>query len=173
MEDEAFAVSTEAQITSSFLYFSSKGGTYSNGEGEAGEGMPFENTDGFQSTAFGISLGSGIWGEAARDLGKTTSTVTAEIQAAKVIGNIGKVARVGNIVGNTLSIGANSINVYNNPTAGNIGRLSVSVIATSANGLNLVIPGLGTGISICISVADAAWGHYLYDGLDNYFGTAP
>jgi hypothetical protein len=39
MEDEAFAVSTEAQITSSFLYFSSKGGTYSNGEGEAGGGV--------------------------------------------------------------------------------------------------------------------------------------
>ena len=141
--------------------------------GSAGGGDLFGNTVGLQSTAFEISLGSGIWGEATRDLGKTTSTVTAEIQAAKVIGNIGKVARIGNIVGNTLSIGANSINVYYNPTPGNIGRLSVSVIATSANGLNLVIPGLGTGISIGISVADAAWGHYLYDGLDNYFGTAP
>jgi hypothetical protein len=31
MEGEAFAVSTEAQITSSFLSFSSNGGTYSNG----------------------------------------------------------------------------------------------------------------------------------------------
>ncbi len=133
----------------------------------------FGNTDGLQSTAFGVSLGSGIWGEAARDLCKTISTVTAEIQAAKVIGNIGTVARVGNIAGNTLSIGANAINTYNNPTAGNIGRFSVSVFATSANGLNLVVPGLGTGLSIGISVADAAWGHYLYDGLDSYYNTGP
>jgi len=43
MEGEAFAVSTEAQITSSFLSFSSNGGTYSNGEGEAGEGMTYGN----------------------------------------------------------------------------------------------------------------------------------
>lgn len=113
----------------------------------------------------------GIWGEAARDLGKTTSTVSAEIQAAKVIGNIGKVARVGNVFGCTLSISVNAYNAYYEPTAGNIGRLSVSVLATSANGLNVVIPGSGTLLSIGISVADAAWGHYLYDGLDNYFGT--
>jgi len=46
-------------------------------DGTANGGVLFENTDGLQSTAFGISLGSGIWGEAARDLGKTTSTLTA------------------------------------------------------------------------------------------------
>ena len=159
--------------TSTATLSSTSTNTSNNASGSVSVGMPFKNTDELQSTAFGISLGTGIWSEAARDLGKTSSALTSEIQAAKVIGNIGKVARVGNIVGNTLSIGANSINVYYNPTAGNIGRLSVSVIATGANAINFLVPGLGTGISIGISVADVAWGHYLYDGLDNYFGTAP
>lgn len=126
-----------------------------------------------QSVAFMTNLASGIWGEAVRDMGTTTSTLAEEVQAAKVFGVVGKVARVGNIAGNALSIATSLAVVIDNPTAGNTGRLIVSGIAIGANAINIVCPGAGTLVSIGISVADAAWGHYLYDYLDATFETRP
>ena len=144
-------------------------GAIAIGQSKNGFANMFGNyTNAVNSTSFVMGLSSSMYGEAARGLTTTTSALASEIQAAKIIGNIGKVARIGTISGIVLNVGANTVNVYLSPTAGNYGRLTISLIAAGVN----ILPG-GPLLSIGITLADAAWGHYLYEGLDNYFNTGP
>jgi len=108
-------------------------GTIAFGQSKSGfVNMLGNYTNEANSTSFGIGLSSSMYGEAFRGL-TTTSVLASEIQAAKIIGNIAKVARIGTISGIVLNISANTINVYNSPTAGNYGRLTISFIAAGVN----------------------------------------
>jgi len=83
----------------------------------------FNNLGGYSiqanNTAYGLGLTSGMYSEATRGLTTTTSTIAGEAQAAKVLGKIATAAKWTGYVGNALNIGANYVNVYNNPSAAN------------------------------------------------------
>ena len=55
------------------------------------------------------------------------------------------------------------INYYNTPTAENAARFKIAFLGTAANGLDLLVPGLGTVASITVFSIDAA------GGFDNYY----
>jgi hypothetical protein len=113
-----------------------------------------------------LGLGSGLYGEASRGLTTTVSTVTREIQAVNVIGKIATAAKWAGYLGNTISLAANTVNLYNQPNAANYARLAVNGIAVGLNLVNFVAPGLGTGLSILVSTIDTAGGFdWLYDSL--------
>ena len=70
-------------------------------------------------------------------------------------------------VGNALNIGANYVNVYNNPSAANYARLGVSGFAVGLNLVNFLVPGLGTGLSLVVSTVDMMGGfNWLYNSLE-------
>jgi hypothetical protein len=90
-----------------------------------------------------------------------------EVEAARVIGKIGKVARVTGIAGEVLVIGANGYNVWTNPTSENIARAGVAGFALGLNAVNFLVPGLGTGLSLGVSAIDAAGGfNWLYNSFN-------
>jgi len=124
-------------------------------------------TDAANNTAYGIVLGSNLYGESARGLTTTTSTIAREVQAANVLGKIATVAKWTGYLGNTISIAANTVNVYNDPTAANYARAAVNGFAVGLNLVNLVVPGLGTGLSLIVSTADMMGGfNWLYNSLE-------
>lgn len=56
-----------------------------------------------------------------------------------------------------------SIQLFNNPTAGNSTRLGVQGLAAGA----AFIPGFGWGVSLGIGAADLIWGDKFYQWIDN------
>lgn len=115
-------------------------------------------------------VGGGIWYEAARDFSKTTSTQSSEIQAAKVIGGISRVAKYTGWVGNTLSVGVDGYNAvahWNSTDAGYYKAKAVaSTIIVGLNAINFIAPGLGTGLSIVAGIIDTAGGFdWIYDSF--------
>jgi len=131
----------------------------------------FNNLGGYSiqanNTAYGLGLTSGMYSEATRGLTTTTSTIAGEAQAAKVLGKIATAAKWTGYVGNALNIGANYVNVYNNPSAANYARLGVSGFAVGLNLVNFLVPGLGTGLSLVVSTVDMMGGfNWLYNSLE-------
>ena len=76
---------------------------------------------------------------------QTVRMTAKEVEAARVIGNVGKVARVTGIAGEVVVIGVNGYNVWTNPTSENIARAGVAGFAIGLNAVNFLVPGLGTG----------------------------
>ena len=97
---------------------------------------------------------------------QTVRMVGSEAKVAKLIGNIGKVAKYTGVAGELVVIGANGYNVWTNPTSENVARAGISGLAIGVNALNLVVPGLGLGLSLGITAIDAAGGFdWLYDSF--------
>ncbi len=93
----------------------------------------------------------------------TTRMAQINAEGSRVIGTIGKTSSYIGWTGEALSLGINGYNVYNNPTAGNWGRLGVSVVTTSLN----FVPVVGPLLSFGVSVIDASGGFDgFYDWLD-------
>ncbi len=119
------------------------------------------------NSAYGIVLASNLYKESTRGLTTTTSTIAREVQAAKVLSKIATVTKWTGYLGNTISIAANTVNVFNDPTAANYARVAVNGFAVGLNLVNLIVPGLGTGLSLIVSTVDGIGGfNWLYNRLE-------
>jgi chorismate synthase len=95
---------------------------------------------------------------------QTIRMTAKEMEVAKLIGNIGKTAKFASIGGEVVVVAANIYNIATNPTAENYARAGISGLAIGVNALNLVVAGLGLGLSLGITAIDAAGGfEWFYD----------
>ena len=107
---------------------------------------------------------SGIAKFSVQQTAQTIRMTSSELEVAKLIGNIGKVAKFTGIAGEAVVVGANIYNIATNPTAENYARAGISGLAIGVNALNFVVPGLGLGLSLGITAIDAAGGfNWFYD----------
>ena len=111
------------------------------------------------------SISSGMVEEAARS-SYDVSVAAKEFSEAKVMRTLFRSAKVLGAIGEGLNISAGIYNTIKDPTGYNIAKLSVSAIELSSNLLNLAVPGLGTAVSIGISIIDINGG---FDWLNNQF----
>ena len=128
-----------------------------------GSYQDFMNNDVVQ----GASGTIGLINSAATDAWKSgnfVSTLGKEAQSEKALFNLVRTTKWIGRGANALSIGINGVNFINDPSATTAAHLGVSILAASANALNVVAPGLGTLVSIGITVADASGGfNWLYE----------
>ena len=134
---------------------------------QSGRSNSSSNNGRIDGISFGMGIASEMYKEAARGLTTTTSTLASEIQAAKIIGTIGQVAKYTGWAGNGLCLGANYYNAVANRNNNNAeyyqARAIGSTIIVSLNLFNLAVPGLGTVLSIGAGIIDANGGfNYFY-----------
>ena len=81
---------------------------------------------------------------------------------AKQATALGKVFKGVSVVGNVISVGSATLQLADNPTAGNATRLAVQGFAIGA----AFVPGIGWGLSLTIGIADAILGDQFYQWID-------
>ena len=152
MEGEAFAVSTEAKITSSFLSFSSNGGTYSNGEGEAGEGESADDGISSQEATYGITaLGLSITGK---------TELFRVLEGSK---NLPKYFKGSSKLGMRLGfvgLGVTTIDGFTNPNGWQKHHTADLVIQGGMLAIATFLPGVGWVVAVGYFAGDLVFQHY-------------
>ena len=115
------------------------------------------------SIGFFASVEGGMVKEAAAS-SEIIGKKAGEQVTARMMGNVAKTAKCIGFAGEFISIAVAVSTLKENPNGSNIARLVVTAITVGSNGLNCVAPGLGTAVSIGISIIDANGGFdWLYD----------
>jgi hypothetical protein len=106
---------------------------------------------------FCASNGGGLVFEAARS-SETISKTADELLEIKIMGKVAKTAKMVGHAGEVINMAVAISNYYQNPTGYNRGKLIVTSATIISNGLNCVVPGLGTAVSIGLSIIDVNGG---------------
>ena len=107
--------------------------------------------------SFCASVGGGMFFEAVRS-SETISKTADELLAANIMGKVAKTAKWVGYAGEAINMVVVISNYYQEPTVYNLGKLIVTSATTLSNGLNCVVPGLGTAVSIGLSIIEVNGG---------------
>ena len=117
----------------------------------------------------GIAFCTGAGGGMVNQAFETSETIgrTAdELLSARAMGKVAKTAKCFGFAGEAINIVVAFSNYTKDPTGYNFAKLIVTSTAAFSNCLNAVVPGLGTAVSIGISIIDVNGG---FDWLYNKF----
>jgi RHS repeat-associated protein len=114
---------------------------------------------------FCTSAGGGMVNQAF-ETSETIGRTADELLSVRVMGKVAKTAKCFGFAGEAINIAVAFSNYTNDPTGYNFAKLIVTSTAAFSNGLNAVVPGLGTAVSIGISIIDVNGG---FDWLYNKF----
>ena len=106
---------------------------------------------------FCASNGGGLFFEAVNS-SETISKTADELLATNIMGKVAKTAKRVGYAGEAINMAVAISNYYQDPTGYNLGKLIVTTATTLSNGLNCVAPGLGTAVSIGLSIIDVNGG---------------
>ena len=123
------------------------------------------NGEWLNGASFCTTVGGGLVGEGAKSSERISKTAN-EVGIAKGMGKVAKAAKWLGYAGEAINIAVAFSNYTNDPTGGNFAKLVVTSATAFSNGLNVVVPGLGTAVSIGISIIDVNGG---FDWLYNKF----
>ena len=123
------------------------------------------NSKWLNDVGFCASNGGGMVFEAANSSEKISKTAD-ELLSANIMGKVAKAAKRVGYAGEAINMVVAISNYHQNPTGYNLGKLIVTSATTLSNGLNFVTPGLGTAVSIGLSIIDMNGGFdWLYNKL--------
>ena len=128
-----------------------------------------------EKTAIVVGLSSDFIEQGAKQGAKLASSVAKGalvgseeaaqlVGVAKQAGALGKVFKGTSVIANAVGVITATSTLIDNPTGGNSTRLAVQGIAIGA----AFIPGVGWGLSMGISIADAIWGDDFYNWIDKH-----
>ena len=123
------------------------------------------NGEWLNGASFCTTVGGGLVSEGAKSSERISKTAN-EVGIAKGMGKVAKAAKWLGYAGEAINIAVAFSNYTNDPTGGNFAKLVVTSATAFSNGLNVVVPGLGTAVSIGISIIDVNGG---FDWLYNKF----
>ena len=155
----SFNTNTSASVTAA-----ASSGTLAN-ISKKNTGWVCGNVNSLNGIGFYTSNAGGMVYEAAKSSEKI-SKAADEFVAVNMMGKVAKTAKwLGNI-GEGINVSVAFFTMINNPSGYNKAKFAITMVEAGSNFLNLAVPGLGTAVSIGISLIDANGG---FDGLYNKF----
>ena len=115
------------------------------------------NSKWLNDVGFCASLEGGMVNQAFKSSERISETAD-ELLAANIFGKVAKTAKWLGYAGEGLNMAVAISNYYQDPTGYNLGKLIVTSATTLSNGLNCFVPGLGTAVSIGLSIIDVNGG---------------